>query len=389
MHQGTGLLLSSKQALDGDKGIVIYSEKPLSEGEKKTILESVRRLLERETSRPGIHEKPSRSEIIHLLRTGSQDEIECLFRAADLARQKYVGEEVHIRGLIEASNICENNCLYCGIRRDNSSIKRYRLSYDEIFDSAALAFSLGYRTVVIQTGESGVYPAAELCRLIERVKKNFDLAVTLSLGELEYSEYAALRASGADRYLMRFETSDRELFKALKPEGDFDARMKRLGWLRELGYQVGSGIMIGLPGQTLESVADDIMLFSELELDMVGAGPFIVNPDTPLVNSSGGGIMAALKLIALTRLVTLDAHIPATTALATIDPEGRQKALRCGANVIMPNCTPGKYRKHYLLYPDKICLSEEPSDCAGCVKAMVESCGRKISTGPGHSLKHR
>jgi len=332
-------------------------------------------------------EKPSRDEIIHFLKTDEPGEIERLFASADLARKKYVGDEVHIRGLIEASNICENNCLYCGIRKDNTGIKRYRLTFDEIFDSARHASSMGYRTVVIQTGESGVYSSSGLCELIRRLKGELDLAVTLSLGELEYEEYKALRSAGADRYLMRFETSDARLFKKLRPGADLSSRFERLRWLRELGYQVGSGIMIGLPGQTIESVADDIMLFGELELDMVGSGPFIANPDTPLVNSSGGSLIASLKLIALTRLVTLNAHIPATTALGTIDAGGRRKGLACGANVLMPNCTPLKYREYYLLYPGKICVREEPQDCEGCIKAMVDSCGRTVSRGHGHSLK--
>lgn len=332
-------------------------------------------------------ERPSRDEIINFLRTEDPGEIERLFTSADLARKKYVGDEVHIRGLIEASNICENNCLYCGLRKDNTGIKRYRLTFDEIFDAARHASSMGYRTVVIQTGESGVYASRDLCDIIRRVKEELDLAVTLSLGELEYAEYEALRLAGADRYLMRFETSDAGLFKKLRPGADLASRFERLRWLRELGYQVGSGIMIGLPGQTIESVADDIMLFGELELDMVGSGPFIANPDTPLVNSSGGSLIASLKLIALTRLVTLNAHIPVTTALGSIDARGRQKGLACGANVIMPNCTPRKYREYYLLYPGKICVREEPEDCAGCIKTMVGSCGRTVSSGYGHSFK--
>lgn len=335
-----------------------------------------------------IGERPDREEILYFLQTGDKDDIETLFSAADRVRKKYVGDEVHIRGLIEASNVCDKNCVYCGIRRDNKNVERYKLTYDEIFEAAGKAFSLGYGTVVLQTGENRVYPVGEMCGLIGKIKSAFDVAITLSLGEMEYDEYAALRKAGADRYLMRFETSDEELFKKLKPGSDFSGRIERLKWLRELGYQVGSGIMIGLPGQTARSVADDILLFGDLELDMVGSGPFIASPDTPLVSATGGDVLAALKLVALTRLVTLNAHIPATTALGSIDPAGRQKGLKCGANVLMPNCTPKKYRQHYLLYPEKICVNEEPSDCASCIGAMVNSCGRTVASGQGHSLKY-
>ena len=327
-------------------------------------------------------------EILHNLKTTDQNEIDALFVRADAVRKECVGDEVYIRGLIEASNICSRNCLYCGIRKNNSRVKRYKLSVEEIFDCALYAKKVGYGTVVIQTGESKAYSTEVLCSIVKKIKHELALAITLSLGELEYDEYKDLKQAGADRYLLRFETSDRELYARLHPDGDYDARFKCLQWLRELGYQVGSGIMIGLPGQTFESVADDILLFDKLKLDMVGAGPYIANPDTPLAGSAGGDVTAALKLIALTRIVTKNAHIPATTALGSIDPLGRQKGLKCGANVIMPNCTPQKYRASYLLYPDKICIDEKPSDCANCIKAMVEQSGRKIAVGPGHSYKN-
>jgi biotin synthase len=186
---------------------------------------------------------------------------------------------------------------------------------------------------------------------------------------------------------MRFETTDKELFERIKPNSSYEKRFEILSWLKCMGYQVGSGIMIGLPGQTNDIIARDILKFKELDLDMVGNGPFISNPQTPLVGAKCGDLMSALKLVALTRIVTKNAHIPATTALGTIHPEGRQKAFLCGANVIMPNVTPKEYRKHYLLYPNKICIDERPSDCARCIKVMVEGLGRTISNGHGHSFK--
>lgn len=331
--------------------------------------------------------KPSREEIIRYLETRDEAEIAVLFKRADETRKKYVGDEVHLRGIIEFSNHCSRDCLYCGLRRSNMARYRYRMSIDEIFETAREARALGFMTVVLQSGEDRYYKTADICALISRIKKELDLAVTLSIGELPREDYRMLKEAGADRYLIRFETSDPELFTCLKPDSDHVRRIEILNWLRELGFQVGSGIMAGLPGQTPGSIADDILLFDRLELDMIGSGPFIPNPETPLKDSSGGDLTTALKVVALTRLVTLDAHIPATTALGSLDPEGRQKALMCGANVIMPNVTPRKYRKHYLLYPGKICTDDSPQDCRGCMEAMLASMGRTISKGHGHSLK--
>jgi biotin synthase len=224
---------------------------------------------------------------------------------------------------------------------------------------------------------------------MSRIKKELSLAITLSAGELSYEDYKRLREAGVDRYLIRFETSDPRLFKELKPDSDHKKRIEILHWLAEIGFQVGSGIMVGLPGQTPETLADDILLFRELGLDMVGNGPFIPNPETPLSGSKGGDLTSSLKLIALTRLVVPDAHIPATTALGTIDPEGRRKGLACGANVIMPNVTPRKYGKDYLLYPGKICVDERPEDCRACIENALSSMGRKVSAGYGHSLRYK
>jgi len=325
--------------------------------------------------------------IIEYLETEEQVKIDWLYAHADKLRKRYMGDEIHIRGIIEFSNHCRRDCLYCGLRRSNPQVVRYRMETDEILKSAEIARGLGYRTVVLQCGEDKGFSVDQICAIIRDIKTKYDLAITLSLGELSREEYARLKDAGADRYLMRFETTDRALFQRLKPNCDYDHRFEILDWLRGLGYQVGSGIMIGLPGQTVVSIAEDILKFQELNLDMIGNGPFIANPQTPLSGQGGGTVTQALKLVALTRIVTKDAHIPATTALGTIDPQGRQKALQCGANVFMPNVTPKKYREHYLLYPNKICIGEEPSDCGQCVKDMIESLGRTIGQGHGHSLK--
>ena len=329
----------------------------------------------------------SKEEIVHYLATDKKSEINKLFKKADETRKKFVGDVVHIRGIIEASNICKKDCLYCGIRKSNKKVKRYKLTTEQIFRAIKKAVSLGYKSVVIQTGEAKIYSIKEMCNLIKRIKNSFDIAITLSLGELSKAEYQAFWDSGADRYLLRFETSDEELFRKLKPDGNYKNRMQSLKWLKEIGYQVGSGIMVGLPTQSLKSVAEDILLFATYDLDMVGCGPFIANGETPLGGKNSGSLLATLKLIALTRIITQNAHIPATTALGTIDPQGRQLGLKCGANVIMPNCTPTVYRKNYLLYPNKICISEKPSDCVTCIKYMVESQGRFIGTNRGDSLK--
>ncbi|MFA5087479.1 MAG: [FeFe] hydrogenase H-cluster radical SAM maturase HydE, partial [Candidatus Omnitrophota bacterium] len=245
----------------------------------------------------------------------------------------------------------------------------------------------GFRTVVLQSGEDAFYSREALCGLVGRIKREIGCAVTLCVGEKTREEYQALREAGADRYLLRFETSDKKLFKKLKPDSSFDARLRCLSWLKELGYQVGSGMMVGLPGQTLATLAEDILLMEKLDLDMIGLGPFIAHPQTPLGGAVGGTLDLSLRVIALTRIVTRYTHIPATTAVGSIDPGGREKALQCGANVIMPNVTPGSYRKYYEIYPHKICLDEKPADCRACIEGMVKSLGRTIDPGYGHSLK--
>ena len=309
------------------------------------------------------------------------------FALADQVRREEVGDGVHLRGLIEFSNHCRRRCHYCGIRAGNPKVRRYRLSPEEILDCARTAVRLDYKTVVMQSGEDPHYGPRELAAIVEKVKTETGLAITLSVGEHTKEEYKTLRAAGADRFLLRFETSDRRLFSMIKPDSDYDNRFRCLAWLKEAGFQVGSGVMAGLPGQTLESMADDVLLFKALELDMVGIGPFIANPDTPMAGAHNGTLDLALRMTALTRIVTRNTHIPATTAMGTLDPQGRQKALKCGANVLMPNISPTEHRVDYSLYPGKICTSEAPEQCAGCVDAMLKSLGRTRAEGFGHSLR--
>lgn len=305
-----------------------------------------------------------------------------LFKAADEVREKYLGDLVHLRGLIEFTNICKRNCMYCGLRRDNRTIKRYRLSEEEILNFAKKAVSYGYKTLVLQGGEDDYYTVSRLANIVKELK-NLGVALTLSIGERSSEEYKILKEAGADRFLLRIETTDKNLYEELDPGMSHDERKRCLSDLRELGYEVGSGSLVGLPGQTIESLADDILFFKEIDADMIGIGPFIPNENTPLKDAKGGDFTLALKVMALTRLLLPDINIPATTAMETLDKNGRVIALQSGANVVMPNVTEGEYRKLYALYPGKICTGDTPAHCRGCISGKIINIGRKIGDGPG------
>lgn len=325
-------------------------------------------------------------DLAALIRWSEPAIFEDLCRRADRVRERNMGPEVHLRGLIEISNICRNNCCYCGIRRDNLSVNRYRMTPEEIVEAAKTGVELGYGTIVLQSGEDPWFDGQRVEDLIRRIK-DMDMAVTLSLGERELEEYALWREAGADRYLLRHETADPELYRRLNPGMTLERRIQILYHLKDLGYQVGAGFMVGLPGQTPEILVRDLRLLQELDVEMAGIGPFIANPATPLGGDPSGGLEASLTMVALTRLLLPMAHIPATTALGSIDPMGREKALQAGANIVMPNLTPVKYREDYQLYPGKICLSETAEHCKGCLAGRIESIGRRMGRGPGHSPK--
>jgi biotin synthase len=329
-----------------------------------------------------------REKIVQSLLERDKARLRALFADADRIRKKYVGDRVHLRGLIEFSNYCSQNCLYCGLRRSNRKIKRYRMPYAQIFDACKNAAQQGIKTIVLQSGEDRHYKIRDLCLLIADIKK-LNVAITLSIGELTYSQYKQLKAAGADRYLLRFETSDPKLYAALRPGRTLAQRLRCIAWLDKLGYEVGSGTMVGLPGQAVGSIADDICLFKKLDLDMIGIGPFIPHPNTPLARSGGGSLELVLKAVALTRIATKDTNIPATTAVGTIDVQGRQKALRCGANILMPNMTPVQYRKLYEIYPDKICISQDALKCKGCAGFIIRKLGRTIATDFGYRKRKR
>ncbi|HII4525901.1 TPA: [FeFe] hydrogenase H-cluster radical SAM maturase HydE [Clostridium perfringens] len=322
----------------------------------------------------------SRDEIIALLKDDSINEE--LFKAADEFRKKYLGDEVHLRGLIEFTNICKRNCMYCGLRRDNKNLNRYRLSHEEIIDFAKKAVGYGYKTLVLQGGEDDYYTVERLVPIVKDLKA-LGVALTLSIGERPFEEYEALKKAGADRFLLRIETTDRELYEELDPGMSHENRIQCLKNLRKLGYEVGSGCLVGLPGQKIESLADDILFFKELDVDMNGIGPFIPNEDTPLKDAEGGQFELALKVMAIVRLLLPDINIPATTAMETLNKQGRVIALQCGANVVMPNVTEGEYRKLYALYPGKICTGDTPAHCRGCISGKIRGIGRIVSDGPG------
>ena len=322
----------------------------------------------------------SRNDIIEILKDDLNND--WLFSLADKTREEYVGDEVHLRGLIEFSNICKRQCKYCGLRCEDKFIDRYRISKENIISYAEHAVNMGYKTIVLQSGEDEYYNTDLMCEIIEGIKK-LGVALTLSIGEKTYEEYKAFKEAGADRYLIRIETTDKTLYNQMHPNMDFDNRVRCLENLGRLGYEVGTGCLVGLPNQTIESLADDILFFKEINADMVGIGPFIPHPHTPLKDSATGSFTLALKVMALTRILLKDINIPATTAMETLNPNGRIIALQSGANVVMPNVTTTEYRAKYEIYPNKICINENPDKCKGCISAKIHSIGRTVSTSFG------
>lgn len=322
----------------------------------------------------------SRNDIIEILKDDSNND--WLFSLADKTREEYVGDEVHLRGLIEFSNICKRQCKYCGLRCEDKFIDRYRISKENIISYAEHAVNMGYKTIVLQSGEDEYYNTDLMCEIIEGIKK-LGVALTLSIGEKTYGEYKAFKEAGADRYLIRIETTDKTLYNQMHPNMDFDNRVRCLEDLGRLGYEVGTGCLVGLPNQAIESLADDILFFKEINADMVGIGPFIPHPHTPLKDSATGSFTLALKVMALTRILLKDINIPATTAMETLNPNGRIIALQSGANVVMPNVTTTEYRAKYEIYPNKICINENPDKCKGCISAKIQSIGRTVSTSFG------
>lgn len=299
----------------------------------------------------------SKKEIVDILSSPDTD----IFKEADAVRKKYVGDGVHLRGLIEFSNICKCNCLYCGLQSSNKHVNRYRLSKDEILDIAKKGVDEGFKTIVLQSGEDEFFNTKLMCEIISEIK-NLGVALTLSIGEKSFEDYKAFKDAGADRYLLRIETTDKNLYKKMHPYANFDNRMRCLYDLKKLGYETGTGCLVGLPEQTLESLADDILFFNELNADMVGIGPFIPHPDTSLKNANTGNLDLAIKVMAITRILLKDINIPATTAMESLRADGRLLALQSGANVVMPNLTDDCHKKMYEIYPNKISATKQDLD---------------------------
>jgi biotin synthase len=334
-------------------------------------------------------ELPEPADIEAVLRSTDPDELDLLFSFADRVRRDYVGDEVLLRGIIEFSNCCRNTCQYCGLNRSNTALERYRLTREQILAAAGNIWRAGVKTVVLQSGEEDNLDAGWLRQVIEEIKADFDLAVTLSIGERRRQECELWKKAGADRYLLKIETSDPGLYGELHPGMSFENRMRCLHDLIELGYQTGSGNIVGLRGQTIRSLAGDIRFFKQGNFDMISVSPFIPHPQTALAGERAGDLTMTLKMTALTRIISRNAHIPATTAIGSLNGrDERPKALAAGANVLMPNFTPAPYRRYYEIYPNKRCVSEDSQACTGCIEQMVAVMGRRVDYSRGDSLKN-
>lgn len=334
----------------------------------------------------------SKENLVTLLHAEGSEGLILLKKAGE-QKIKIIGNKVYLRGLIELSNICEKDCLYCGIRKSNKKVNRYNLSDAEVLNAARFAFHEKFGSIVIQSGEvTNEIFVSRIERLIFKIKElsGDKLGITLSLGEQSESVYRRWFVAGAHRYLLRIESSNPELYKKLHPNDGhhtYQQRMDALNLLKKTGYQTGTGVMIGTPEQTLEDLADDLLFFKNFDIDMVGMGPFIEHNDTPFKNPAAdspplsGRFNLSLKMVAILRLMMPDINIAATTALQAIDPLGREKAVKAGANIIMPNITPGSYRNNYLLYNNKPCTDEEPEQCAGCLDARLALAESEIGYG--------
>lgn len=311
-----------------------------------------------------------------------------LFELARKERHLHYGHDVYVRGLIEFTNYCRNDCLYCGIRKSNPNVSRYRLSEEQILDCCRIGYDLGFRTFVLQGGEDGYYTRERMVHLIERIRSMYsDCAITLSIGEKSREDYQAFYEAGANRYLLRHETFNANHYSRLHPPSlSAAARQKCLWDLKDIGYQTGTGFMVGSPYQTMENLAEDMLFIRELNPQMVGIGPFIPHHDTPFSKEAAGTLELTLFMLGLLRLMLPKVLLPSTTALGTIDPKGRELGILAGANVVMPNLSPTGVRKDYALYDNKICTGDEAAECRRCLERRMESIGYRVVTARGDSL---
>jgi biotin synthase len=334
-------------------------------------------------------QSPSPNDLENILALKKKTDLDELFSFADRIRKSFCGNGILLRGIIEFSNFCDKECFYCGLSKFNHKLTRYQINKDELLKSVEYLASCNIKTLVLQSGEDPGLDVLWLKDIILKIKSKFDIAITLSLGERSVDDYRIWRDAGADRYLLKLETSDKDLYTSMHPHMSFEQRLNCLNVLVKLGYQVGSGNIIGLPGQTLKTIAQDIVFFKQGNFDMIGIGPFIPHHNSRFGNAKKGDSLLTLKTIALTRIVTKNAHLPATTALGSLDKDYRLDGLKCGANVLMPNFTPAPYRKLYEIYPHKRCIEEPVGACNPCMDSMAKSLGRFIDYAKGHSLKSR
>ena len=320
-----------------------------------------------------------------LLEDESEETLMLLAERADKVRRKVYGTDIYLRGLIEFTNYCKNDCYYCGIRRSNSDAERYRLTDEQIYDCCKIGYELGFRTFVLQGGEDGCFTDDKLVEIIKTIRQNYpDCALTLSIGEKSYESYKRYFDAGADRYLLRHETANSIHYGKLHPKNLLlENRKKCLYNLKEIGYQVGCGFMVGSPFQTTKSIIDDLKFIRDLNPHMVGIGPFIPHKNTPFKAYEQGSLDLTLKLLSVIRLMLPNVLLPSTTALGTIHPLGREKGVLAGANVVMPNLSPRNVRKKYLLCDNKICTGDEAAECIVCMKNRMKSIGYKVVVNRG------
>lgn len=330
----------------------------------------------------------TREELEFLLENLNDDSKKYLIEKSNLTRMKVYGDKVYLRGLIEFTNYCVRNCMYCGIRASNKNAERYRLTIDEILECAELGDRLGYKTYVLQGGEDPYFTDDIMVEIISKIKKRFPKnAITISLGERSYESYEKMFKAGADRYLIRHETATKELYEKLHPGASFENRRRCLEDLKKIGYQIGSGFMVGLPGQKVSDLVNDLLYVKELNPHMVGIGPFISHKDTPLKNEKNGTLEDTITLIAILRLLLPTALIPATTSLGTINPLGRELGIKAGANVVMPNLSPTSVREKYSLYDGKICTGDEAAECRRCIEGRINRAGFKVEVSRGDNIE--
>ena len=327
----------------------------------------------------------AKEEWIQLIQNRNSQLSEYLFQKARKWQRRYFGNRIYTRGLIEFTNYCKNDCYYCGIRRSNRNAERYRLTLEEIMECCHIGYGLGFRTFVLQGGEDGWFTQERLEEIVRSIKASYpDCALTLSIGERSLESYQRLFDAGADRYLLRHETADAAHYCKLHPPELSSANRKQCLWnLKEIGFQTGTGFMVGSPGQTPEQLAEDMLFIRELEPHMVGIGPFVPHHDTPFAKEPQGTLELTLFLIGLLRLMLPKLLLPATTALGTIDPFGREKGIQAGANVVMPNLSPTAVRKKYELYDNKICTGDEAAECRACLGRRMEGIGYELAVGRG------